>query len=274
MIKIVVCYAVNVFDVDALGAVDIASSFEADQIQLKPPSPSHSSKSPRQSSSKSRTSSKSETKSKSSSSKKKSKQLKKQAALKQEPSDEDFFANLGLQTVDDLLGGNVRSLDDGSEIASDIEEQDSRDDRSPSPLRSILSPSPKPDKTPRSSRSRVHYSLEEITEVRSRSPSPEVIDTARQSSYADDFEQDSVRSESIRTEQPTSDVDSISERLLSGKASTRRRLYSDDFRSSTESKWSSTRRDLRRSESIESNYSDTFSDDVSDSRVDVSRYDT
>ena len=233
----------NVFDVDALESVGIASSFEADQFQHQQKaaklSPKLSKKSPRRPHSGRKE-------------KKKSAKVKKEVGA-------DLMADFGLQTVDDLLD-RAKSVDDASEIATDIEDED---DRSPSPLRSILAKSPQlVDKTPRSSRSRVHYSLEEVTEVRSRSPSPQPISTARASkseAYSDDFD---AESESIQTETA---LDSLPVRRR------RRRLYSDDFVSATESKWSSVRRDLRRSESVESHVSDSYSEFSDYSAVESSR---
>ena len=115
-----------------------------------------------------------------------------------------FFSSMGLHTVDELFGVDEDKVSDVSEVSSSVQpsEQPTYDyhaalaSRSPSPLRSILSGSSRPI-TPKSSRSHVRLSLnDEITEIRSRSPSPEAISTARPSHastvYTEDFESESV----------------------------------------------------------------------------------
>ena len=193
---------------------------------------------------------------------------------------DNVFAEMGLYTVDDLLGRQS----DSDHIGTDIEEDVSFGDRSPSPLRSILSPSPKLERTPRSSRTRVHYSLDDLTDA--RSPSPEIISTARLSKsasvvYTDDFHPDASLRSDIHTGD-VSEIDSVSEHLGHSQSShtrtrTNRRseseYYSDDFISATESRWSAKRREyaLSHSESVDSEYSvysDTFSE-MSESRTDT-----
>lgn len=225
---------------------------------------------------------------------------KKHPSVETEDNDNDLFAKMGLQTVEDLLIDNKIEFTD-TDIGTDIEREDDDDEdypynnirRTPSPLRSILSPSPKPEKTPRSGRTpRVRYSLDEVTEIRSRSPSPEVISTASPSKtasvihtgdeYDDDFE--SV----IKTDDPSETEESvISERLTTARKSFRRNWssrsesefnYSDDFMSATESRWASKRREYslsqRSVDTADSEYSGVYSDtfsEMSESRTDNRR---
>lgn len=203
-----------------------------------------------------------------------------------------------------MLGDNKLDLTD-TDIGTDIEREDyayeddfdetrENNQRSPSPLRGILSPSPKPEKTPRSGRTpRVRYSLEEVTEVRSRSPSPELVSSAPVSRvasmvYSEGFEEDSESV--VQTEDPSETEGSvISERIgeISRNVSGSRRhfstsrsrsdseYYSDDFMSATESRWASKRKEnalsSRSMESMDSEYSmysDTFSE-FSESRSEI-----
>ena len=194
---------------------------------------------------------------------------------------DDVFGSLGLMTVDDLLGGAVS--DDEESGASEVQTGGATseiatimdDSGRQTPLRSILS-SPQPNAR-RSSGPRRRVSLKD--DVRSRSPSPEIISTARGSrtsiDYDDEFE------ESIGTEQPstirTDHDDSGSEpdsytysRNRSRKHSYSRTrsedYYSDDFTSGTET--SRLARRYSRSSSVGS-YSEDFTDY---SETDYSRY--
>ncbi len=84
----------------------------------------------------------------------------------------DIFSEMGLYTVDDLLG-NIDDLKEVESDASEVKEQsetiateyETGAAKSGQPLRSILSPSPKPG-TPKSSRSRVRLSLGDLEEIR------------------------------------------------------------------------------------------------------------
>lgn len=176
--------------------------------------------------------------------------------------EDDIFGSLGLHTVDELLlplgdlsdqeiseasemGGvtsEIKTEADDYQYESDFDPA-SRSTRSPTPLRSILSPTPRA--TPRSARSRVRYSLQEVTEIRSRSPSPEVISTARGSySHAsivytedfDDYSASEIATATVKTEYE-SDSDSSGGYRRSQRSHRSRKDsydYSDDFTSATE----------------------------------------
>ena len=87
----------------------------------------------------------------------------------------DLFSEMGIFSVDDLLG-NVDDLKGNDSDNSDIKEQigteptetdyENNTAKSAQPLRSILSPSPRPPGTPKSSRSRVRLSLGDLEEIR------------------------------------------------------------------------------------------------------------
>ena len=216
--------------------------------------------------------------------KKLSKENKKRREKKPKLTD-DLFSSLGLHTVDELLaGGDVNDLEPVSEQYSEVHTEGDSEYEPTSrsvPLRSILSPSPRPP-TPRSSRSRVRLSLTDLREERSRSASPEAITSSRARTYSEDFDDESIHSEVIRTDTirselmrtesihtiEGSDTEDYSERTLSpsprSSASFRRQksedYYSDDFTSGTDTlsprrKWSSMG-------SLYSTYTDTdsFSD--------------
>src|SRR6218665_578524 len=134
----------------------------------------------------------------------------------------DVLSQFGLQSVDDLLG--VTKDDHDEPISEVLYENDfdfvpstSRGGISPMPLRSILSPTPR-SMTPRSSRSRVRL-MDELTEIRSRSPSPETPKSASRASYL-------TRSETVRT---VTDSESEVERTIHTiDESSRKRNTSDD----------------------------------------------
>ena len=196
----------------------------------------------------------------------------------------DIMREMGLFTVDDLLGSPVDEHSDDSEIGSVISDVKSEVDldlprRSPTPLKSILST----PRTPRTNRGRVRLSL---TEVRSRSPSPDPISTGRGSAsvvYTDDFDDDYSQTDiptTIRTDGYDSE-ESIHTALDSVRSSRRLRRseseYSDDFTSGGETPVGSRRssRQLSRSSSRESDdydtasYSDSYTS-YSESRTEVS----
>ncbi len=84
----------------------------------------------------------------------------------------EIFNELGLFSVDDLLGdvgdlaandSDVSEVRDADGVETDLESWTAR---SGQPLRSILSSSPKPPGTPKSSRSRVRLSLGDLEEIR------------------------------------------------------------------------------------------------------------
>lgn len=224
---------------------------------------------------------------------------------------DEYFSNLGLQTVDDLLGrqdseedsaaseimtaaqnSEIRTEPESEQYESDFEPNTARSVRSTTPLRSILSPSPRP--TPRLSRSRVRLSLDNVEEVpyRSRSPSLEVISTARRSSsasivYSDDFSETDIPTSMVKTE-PVSEEDYNSDYTIttSGRSSPerytppmRRRSeysdYSDDFTSATEG--GGTPRSVRRySRNLSSDtggdyYSDDYTSYTTEQPSDLSR---
>ena len=74
---------------------------------------------------------------------------------------------MGLYTVDDLLGNEGDVSDNKEEMGTEPIETDYENTtaRSGPPLRSILSPSPRPPGTPKSSRSRVRLSLGDLEEI-------------------------------------------------------------------------------------------------------------
>ena len=218
----------------------------------------------------------------------KPKEEKKQPSQKKKPSkktevkkskkknDNDIFSAMGLQTIDDLgvtdSGDDVeiKMAESEREYESDFDPVTYSEGRTPSPLRSILSPTPR--STPRSGRGRgrVHYSLEEVTEVRSRSPSPEVISTARGSItsivYTEDFDDDDSASEIVTASRGSVDD---SQTDTSYHHPRRRRHYSneysDDFTSASESRG----RHYSRSSSVDSetgSYTESFTSYTSRSR--------
>ena len=158
-----------------------------------------------------------------------------------------YFASFGLHSVDELLG-----LDDEvsavSEVVSQVEQVPSH--QSPTPLRSILSPTPR-SQTPR----RVRLTLSDVHEVRSRSPSPEPISTARAINseiYTDDFTE--IYTEGKRSQTPMSVHSSDSE---------------ESIKTMTESDRSSPARFRRSSlsrQKSEDHYSDDFTETHSYSR--------
>lgn len=109
---------------------------------------------------------------------------------------DDVLSQFGLQSVDDLLGMTKDDYVEPLPISEVLYESDfdfvpsTSRGISPMPLRSILSPTPR-SMTPRSSRSRVRL-MDELTEIRSRSPSPETPKSASRASGV-------TRSETVRT---------------------------------------------------------------------------
>ena len=170
-----------------------------------------------------------------------------------------FFSSMGLRSLDELFSvEDDDKASDVSEVSSTVQPSEPHHDfhavsRSPSPLRSILSGSSRPV-TPKSSRVRLSLN-DEITEIRSRSPSPEVVSTARGSAaYTQDF-----------------DTESVAERVSSGVHTPRSGAYSDSASSYSSSKSMSSRRSSRSSRSTRSTRStrsrattgtdDVYSDD-------------
>ena len=86
---------------------------------------------------------------------------------KKKESKPDLFTEMGLYTVDDLLGNESDVSDNEEEMGTEAIETDYENTtaRSGPPLRSILSPSPRPPGTPKSSRSRVRLSLGDLEEI-------------------------------------------------------------------------------------------------------------
>ncbi len=199
-----------------------------------------------------------------------------------EPEKNDFFSALGLQTLDDLEDPDelspIQSRRPSVPTIPEVEESDpeSMSPRSPTPLKSILA-TPRLSPTPRSSRGRVRYNIQEIAEARSRSPSPEVISTAPVSKvtsaiYTEDFTEESAPPDVVYTARSATTIDSDPESYSddftqSGRSSpdrsnlSRRRsgeVYSDDWTSATEH--SRYGRSYRRSSSRESMVSSYTSD--------------
>ena len=87
---------------------------------------------------------------------------------KKKESKPDLFSELGLYTVDDLIGNESDVSDTEERMGTEPIETDYENNtaRSGPPLRSILSPSPRPPGTPKSSRSRVRLSLGDLEEIR------------------------------------------------------------------------------------------------------------
>ena len=87
---------------------------------------------------------------------------------KKKESKPDLFSELGLYTVDDLLGNESDVSDTKEQMGTEPIETDYENNtaRSGPPLRSILSPSPRPPGTPKSSRSHVRLSLGDLEEIR------------------------------------------------------------------------------------------------------------
>lgn len=121
---------------------------------------------------------------------------------------DDILHQFGLQSIDDLQGiGKDNDEMEPLQISEILYESDfdvaplSSRGISPMPLRSILSPTPR-SMTPRSSRSRVRL-MDELTEIRSRSPTPETPESASPR-----------RSYGVRTESVHTDTDSEIERTI------------------------------------------------------------
>lgn len=205
--------------------------------------------------------------------------------------DDGFFASLGLATVDDLLGRKDEESDadvseaitDGpqtSEIRTDYEPHTARSLRSTTPLRSILSPSPRP--TPRLSGSRVRLSLDNVEEVpyRPQSISPEIISTARRSRSPSVVQTESETEipETIDTEQSSEDDYYTDHSITSGRSSPERSLrwasdYSEDFTGYSHSASRSIRRYSRNlsTDTGTDHYSDDFASVTTEQTSDISR---
>lgn len=170
-----------------------------------------------------------------------------------------FFSSMGLQSVDELFGVDA-DTSEASEVPSEEPEM-----RSPTPLRSILSPTSR-SQTPR----RVRLSLGEIHEIRSRSPSPEPISTGRALSsriYTEEFEDEehTDTAVSIHTSDSDDSIETITDTGRSSPSRSRKSSlsrqrsiedYSDDFtETSAASRWRS------HSSRSSSHDSATYSDD-------------
>ncbi len=196
--------------------------------------------------------------------KKKGKKEKEKKEKKSKKKSNDFFSGLGLQSVDDLLGGSdvevvsevSEVLEEGRDFGVSISDIHNEDEII-TPLRSILSPTPRSLATPRSARGRVRLSLGDVTEIRSRSPSPDPISTARVDTvaYSEDFDDETEAVKTVYSEDEDSTTESVSERTVTETESvlsspsrsprspqprgSRRRSsdyggYSEDFTSTTE----------------------------------------
>ena len=235
--KCLICFVVNVYDLDEL---DVASLEPAPQ-PTKPPSGNKKGKGKKSSSG---------------------------SSFKAKTSSNDMFSSFGLQSVEDLMGPTMEDeISEAPEVSEvirtepEIESDIDPPSRPTTPLRSILSPSPRP-LTPRSSRSRVRLSLTDVREI--RSPSPEIIYTGRTRTgsiaYSEDFEDD----ESIHTIHTQEESDS--DRTLSPRYNRKNSYddyYSDDFTSVASGSSSPRRRVISRLSSRDSTYS-TFSDTFSE----------
>ena len=232
-------------------------------LDLSPVKPSR--ESPKRSSSKAKSprSPKGKSRKKDQKENKKKQKDKKSHGSKAPAASNSFFSSFGLQSVDDLFGGADEQLSRGSDVSSEVVEE-VYEHRSPTPLRSILSPTPR-SYTPR----RVRLSLSEVLEV--RSPSPEPVSTARAVTsriYTEDFEVEEYYSESAAS--IGSETESVRTLTGSGRSSPSRSrrsslsrqrsddYYSDDF---TETSATSRRGYAHSSSSTRSDSSDTYSED-------------
>ncbi|ELU06445.1 hypothetical protein CAPTEDRAFT_215105 [Capitella teleta] len=201
--------------------------------------------------------------------------------------EDDFFNELNLATVDDLLGRKMESDgDDLSEVltaghhSSETRDHTARSVRSTTPLRSILSPSPRP--TPRLSGSRVRLSLDNVEEVsyRPRSSSPEMISTARRS-YSQENLSESDVADTINTEESSEDDYYSDYTITSGRSSPERQPstkwkneseYSEDFTNYSQGTSRSIRRYSRNLSTTDTDhYSDDFASFTTEQASDISR---